>query len=156
MTAVTPERSAGGQGGTAIAERPGDSPVRHALRRLSVYLRRNWRHYLGWFGVTVLYVGAFVSLPRAVGWTIDGLIEPFVSRDQVIERCWVIFALAVMGGVLRFFSRQMVFDAASKGATMIISSIQEGLAGIRGLFQKGFDILPVTVGAMGGSRFLDG
>ena len=42
----------------------GESPVRHALRRLSFYLRRNWRYYLGWFVAVLFYVAIFV-LPLA-------------------------------------------------------------------------------------------
>lgn len=90
----------------------GASPVRHAIARLTVYLRRNWRYYLGWFLIMLFYVAAFVSLPMAVGWAIDGLVDPEVGREEVVRRCWILFGLAVAGGVLRFFSRQMVFDAA--------------------------------------------
>lgn len=88
-----------------------DSPVRHALRRLSVYLRRNARYYLVWFFVVLLYVASFNLLPLAVGWAIDGLVEG-VPRAEVFRRCWILFGIAVCGGVLRFYSRQLVFDAA--------------------------------------------
>ncbi len=88
------------------------SPVRHALARLSVYLKRNWRYYLAWLLIMLVYVAAFVSLPLVVGWAVDGLVDPAVGRDEVIRRCWILFGLAVSGGLLRFFSRQMVFDAA--------------------------------------------
>ncbi len=91
--------------------RIGDSPVRHALRRLSVYLRRNSRFYLIWFVVVLLYVASFNLLPLAVGWAIDGLVEG-VPRAEVFRRCWILFGIAVGGGVLRFYSRQLVFDAA--------------------------------------------
>lgn len=94
------------------AAESGDSPVRHALRRLSVYLRRNWRHYTLWYLVVLLYSAAFNALPLAVGWAIGGSIDPTVSRAEVIERCWVIAGVAVAGGALRFFSRLLVFNAA--------------------------------------------
>ena len=56
-------------------EREGDSPVRHALRRLSVYLRRNVRFYLLWFLVVLLFVASFNMVPLAVGWAIDGVVD---------------------------------------------------------------------------------
>lgn len=88
------------------------TPVRHALRRLSVYLRRNARYYLLWFVVVLLYVGSFNVVPLAVGWAIDGLVDANVAREEVFRRCWILFGLAIGGGLLRFYSRQLVFDAA--------------------------------------------
>jgi ATP-binding cassette subfamily B multidrug efflux pump len=90
----------------------GDSPVRHALRRLSVYLKRNWRHYTLWYLVILLNSATFNMLPLAVGWAITGLIDVDVSRAEVFERCWLIAGLALAGGSLRFLSRLLVFDAA--------------------------------------------
>lgn len=90
----------------------GDSPVRHALRRLSVYVRRNWRYYALWYVVIVLYSAAMNALPLSVGWAIGGLIDPDIPRSVVIERCWLIAGLAVVGGALRFLSRFLVFNAA--------------------------------------------
>lgn len=89
-----------------------ETPVRHALGRLAVYLRRNWRYYLIWFVAVFFYAGIFNAIPLTVGWAIDGLIDVDVSADSVIERCWLLFGLAVVGGALRFFTRQLVFDAA--------------------------------------------
>ena len=40
-----------------------ESPVRHALRRLSFYLRRNWRYYLLWFVAVVIYSVIFNAIP---------------------------------------------------------------------------------------------
>ena len=98
---------------TGVAQnREGKAPVLHALRRLSVYLRRNARYYLLWFLVVLLYVASFNMLPLAVGWAIDGLIDGKVAREEVFRRCWILFGLAVGGGLLRFYSRQLVFDAA--------------------------------------------
>ena len=91
---------------------PGESPVRHALRRLAVYLRRNRRYYLIWFAAVVVYTVIFNAIPMMVGRTVDGLIDPAVDSQTVIERCWILFGLAVAGGILRFFTRQLVFDAA--------------------------------------------
>ena len=94
------------------AEVTGDSPVRHALRRLSVYLRRNWRYYSLWYLVILAYSAALNALPLAVGWAIGGLIAADVDHRQVLERCAVIAALAVLAGGLRYFSRLLVFNAA--------------------------------------------
>ncbi len=104
--------AAADEGGEAASERPEVTPVRHALRRLSVYLRRNWRYYLVWFLAVVLYTAIFNAIPLTVGWAIDGLVDADVNASEVIERCWLLFGLAVVGGVLRFFTRQLVFDAA--------------------------------------------
>jgi ATP-binding cassette subfamily B protein len=90
----------------------GDSPVRHALRRLSVYLRRNARYYILWYGVILFYSAALNTLPLAVGWAISGLIDDAVSHSEVIERTWLILGLALVGGALRYFSRLLVFNAA--------------------------------------------
>ena len=93
-------------------EETGDSPVRHALRRLSVYLKRYWGYYALWYLVILFYSAALNTLPLAVGWAIAGLIDDAVSHSEVMERCWVIVGLATAGGCLRFFSRQLVFNAA--------------------------------------------
>ena len=98
-------------GPDAIAE-IGESPVRHALRRLSVYIRRNWRYYALWYFVILGYSAAVNTLPLAVGWAVGGLIDPAVPASDVIERSWLIAALAVTGGVLRYVSRLLVFNAA--------------------------------------------
>ncbi len=90
----------------------GDSPVRHALRRLSVYIRRNWRHYALWYLVVLGYSAALNGLPLVVGWAIGGLIDPAVAKSEVIQRCWAIAGVAAVGGGLRFISRQLVFNAA--------------------------------------------
>lgn len=103
MSAAAPIRS---------AAETGDSPVRHALRRLSVYLRRNWRYYTLWYLVILVYSAAFNALPLSVGWAIGGLIDSDVSAAMVFERCAVVAALAIIGGVLRFASRLLVFNAA--------------------------------------------
>ena len=90
----------------------GDAPVRHALRRLSVYLKRNWRYYALWYVVILFYSAALNTLPLAVGWAMAGLIDASASQSEVIERCWIIVGLAIIGGLLRFYSRQLVFNAA--------------------------------------------
>lgn len=97
---------------TEVAEVIGESPVRHALRRLSVYIRRNWRYYALWYVIILVYSAAMNTLPLAVGWSIGGLIDPAVSQAEVIDRCCLVAGLAVAGGALRFISRLLVFNAA--------------------------------------------
>lgn len=97
---------------TQTATATGDSPVRHALRRLSVYLRRNWRYYTLWYFVILVYSAAFNALPLAVGWAIGGLIDVDVLQPEVTRRCAVVAGLAVVGGILRYYSRLLVFNAA--------------------------------------------
>ena len=53
---------------TAIA---GESPVRHALRRLWVYIRHNAGYYLLCAFITVGYALAFVAVPPLVGRAIE-------------------------------------------------------------------------------------
>jgi ATP-binding cassette subfamily B protein len=48
----------------------------------------------------------------AVGWAIQGLIDPDVTSEEVFRRCAILFGLAVVRGVLRYFSRLLVFNAA--------------------------------------------
>lgn len=103
------------------------TPVWHALARLSVYVRRNWRYYLVWFIAVVIYAGIFNAIPLTVGWAIDGLIDPEVTSQTVVERCWLLFGLAVVGGAFRFFTRQLVFDAAREVEYEIRNDIYEHL-----------------------------
>ena len=104
-----------------------EAPVRHALRRLSVYLRRNWRYYLVWFVAVVIYAGIFNAIPLTVGWAVDGLIDADVSAEAVIRRCWLLFGLAIVGGALRFYTRQLVFDAAREVEYEIRNDIYDHL-----------------------------
>ena len=90
----------------------GESPVRHALRRLWVYIARNRGYYGLWLVLVLAYVGAFVLLPLAVGWAIQGVVDPDVSREEVLRRCGILFALAIGRGTLRYYSRLLVFNAA--------------------------------------------
>jgi ATP-binding cassette subfamily B protein len=94
------------------AAQTGDSPVRHALRRLSVYLRRNALYYSVWAVLTLGYVAAFIAFPILVGWAIAGGLDPAVSREAFAWRCGVLFAVAVVRSMLRFASRILVFNAA--------------------------------------------
>ena len=94
------------------AEQTGDSPVRHALRRLSVYLRRNLVYYSFWALLTLGYVAAFVAFPMMVGWSIEGAMDPDLPPEALQTRFIALLGVAVARGGLRFFSRLLVFTAA--------------------------------------------
>jgi len=94
------------------ASETGDSPVRHALRRLSVYLRRNAVFYTIWAALTLTYVAAFIAFPILVGWAVAGGLDPDVSREAFLGRCGLLFVIATLRSALRFASRLLVFNAA--------------------------------------------
>ena len=94
------------------AEETGDSPVRHALRRLSVYLRRNLVYYSFWAFLTLGYVAAFVAFPMMVGWCIQGAMDPDLPPEALQTRFIALLGVAIARGGLRFFSRLLVFTAA--------------------------------------------
>ena len=97
----------------ALTDLPADeSPVRHALRRLSVYLRRNSVYYTVWAVITLTYVVAFVAFPMMVGWSIEGAMDPDLPRQELQMRFIALLGVAIARGVLRFFSRLLVFTAA--------------------------------------------
>ncbi|MGH0034301.1 MAG: ABC transporter ATP-binding protein [Myxococcota bacterium] len=85
--------------------------VAHALRRLSVYIRRN-RGFYGLCIATILaYNAAFVAVPRLVGWAITAA-ELGLGRDEITRRCGWLVAVVVVGALTRYFSRTLVFNAA--------------------------------------------
>jgi len=94
------------------AAQTGDGPVRHALRRLSVYLRRNARYYALWSVLTLLYVAGFVAVPVLVGRAIAAAMDPEMSGSVLSERCGLLLAVVLARSVLRYFSRVLVFNAA--------------------------------------------
>jgi ATP-binding cassette subfamily B protein len=90
----------------------GDTPVKHALRRLWVYLRRNVLYYSFWALITLAYVAAFVAFPMLVGWSIAGAMDPNVSPEALQTRFLALLGVASARAGLRFFSRMLVFTAA--------------------------------------------
>jgi ATP-binding cassette subfamily B protein len=89
----------------------GDSPVRHALRRLWSYIRNNAWYYVLCTVLTLAYAGTFVAVPLLVGWAISGAVEG-APRDAVLQRCGLLLAVALGGALLRYFSRTLIFNAA--------------------------------------------
>jgi len=90
----------------------GQSPVRHALRRLWVYLRRNGSYYAWWTLLVLAYVAGFVWVPILVGWAIEAAVDPEIPAAELHMRCGVLLAVAIGRSVLRYFSRALVFNAA--------------------------------------------
>lgn len=89
----------------------GDTPVRHALRRLWGYIRANGWYYAGCTAVTLAYSGTFVAVPKLLGWAVTGAVEG-VPRNDILQRCGALLAVALGGAVLRYFSRTLIFNAA--------------------------------------------
>ncbi len=89
----------------------GESPVRHALRRLWVYIRHNAGYYLLCAFITVGYALAFVAVPPLVGRAIDGAFDGS-PREDVLLHCGILLGVALVGAVLRYFSRTLIFNAA--------------------------------------------
>ncbi len=94
------------------AAQTGDSPVRHALRRLSVYLRRNAVYYSVWAFLTLAYVASFIAFPILVGRAIETGVEQGATSDVFLWNCVLLFGVALVRSVLRFASRLLVFNAA--------------------------------------------
>jgi ATP-binding cassette subfamily B protein len=89
----------------------GDSPVRHALRRLWSYIRNNGSYYVLCTGLTLAYAGAFVAVPLLVGSSISAAVAG-LPREEVLLRCSYLLAVALGGAVLRYYSRTLIFNAA--------------------------------------------
>jgi len=92
------------------AEDLGEGPVRHALRRLSFYVLRNRWYYGVWAVLVLAYVGSFVLFPILVGRTVTAAIAG-APRDEIVVLCIWLAVVAVVRGVLRYFSRALVFKA---------------------------------------------
>lgn len=91
------------------AAREGRGTVRAAIARLSVYVSRNARYYAVWGLLTLAYVACFVALPKMIGGAIDAItVEP---SGALAKRAMWIAGVAVLSGVLRYFSRELVFNA---------------------------------------------
>ena len=78
----------------------GDTPVRHALRRLWGYIRANDWYYVGCTLVTLAYAGTFVAVPKLLGWAVTGAVEG-VPRADVLQRCGALLGVALWQVVSR-------------------------------------------------------
>ncbi len=95
----------------AVVHVAGDGSVRHALRRLSIYILRNLRYYGLWAVTTFGYVAAFVAVPKLTGNVVQSAVDG-LSREQLRIDCIWLFAIVLVRMVFRYYSRTMVFNAA--------------------------------------------
>jgi ATP-binding cassette subfamily B protein len=93
------------------ALREGKSSARAAIARLATYVRRNRGYYLVWAAITLGYVGAFLATPILTRRTVEA-IEFARPRPEVIRLALMLAATGLVGGMLRYFSRILVFNAA--------------------------------------------
>jgi len=95
----------------ALSGSPSDGSVRHALRRLSVYVVRNVNYYAIWAVTTLGYVATFVAVPWLTGNVIQMAVDGLPARDLSIRCAWL-FAIVIVRAFFRYYSRTMVFSAA--------------------------------------------
>ena len=93
------------------ALRAGRSSVRAAIARLNDYIVSNRTYYAVWSVITLGYVGTFLAVPVLTGRTV-GAIEQGRSADVIVRMAICLAAVGALGGVLRYFSRVLVFNAA--------------------------------------------
>jgi len=95
--------------------REGRSSVRAALARLWQYVLRNRGYYAVWAVLTLGYSAAFLGVPILSGRTVRAAEAWFrgeVAIDAVVHLSVLVAGIGVVGGVLRYFSRVLVFNAA--------------------------------------------
>lgn len=93
------------------AQRAGRSSVSAAIARLSKYIGTNRRYYAIWSVITLGYVATFLIVPELTGRTI-GAIEAHEPADVIIRLAVWLAGVGVLSGVLRYYSRVLVFNAA--------------------------------------------
>jgi len=89
--------------------------VRAAVVRLWHYIASNRAYYAVWALLTLGYTGAFLGVPIFSGRTIDAAEAWFRGEVEVARVVHLAVAVAVigaLGGLLRYFSRVLVFNAA--------------------------------------------
>jgi ATP-binding cassette subfamily B protein len=93
------------------ALRYGRSSVRAAIARLAHYIASNRSYYTVWSVITLGYVGTFLAVPLLTGRTVAAIEE---GRDsgEIIRIAVALAAIGTLGGLLRYFSRVLVFNAA--------------------------------------------
>ena len=90
---------------------PSSGTVRHAVRRLFVYIRRHPVYYSVWTVLTLGYSAGFLVIPILVGRVI-GAINLGMDVGEIQRRCLWLFAAGAATASLRYFSRVLVFTAA--------------------------------------------
>ena len=93
------------------AQRRGRSPVGAAIARLSHYISANRTYYAVWSVLTLGYAGTFLAVPLLTGDIVEA-IEAGRGEGVILRLALTLGAVAVVGGVLRYYSRVLVFNAA--------------------------------------------
>jgi ATP-binding cassette subfamily B multidrug efflux pump len=93
------------------AQRAGRSSVRAAIARLSGYVASNRSYYALWSLITLGYVATFLIVPKLTGTTV-GAIEDGAPAAAIVRMAVWLAGIGVLSGVLRYFSRVLVFNAA--------------------------------------------
>jgi ATP-binding cassette subfamily B protein len=93
------------------AQRAGRSSVRAAIARLSKYIASNRSYYAIWSVIALAYVATFLIVPRLTGQTV-GAIENGEPADAIVRLAAWLAGIGILSGVLRYYSRVLVFNAA--------------------------------------------
>ena len=93
------------------AQRAGRSSVNAAIARLAKYIARNRRYYAIWSVITLAYVATFLIVPELTGRTV-GAIEAGDPDESIVRLAVWHAGIGVLSGVLRYYSRVLVFNAA--------------------------------------------
>jgi ATP-binding cassette, subfamily B, multidrug efflux pump len=96
--------------GPATANAAGREAGRRAFRRLFGYLLRNRGRYASGALFTLAYTAGFLAVAPMVGWTVRAVADGLGARE-VARRAWLLAAVAVLRGALRYFSRTAIFNA---------------------------------------------
>jgi ATP-binding cassette subfamily B multidrug efflux pump len=97
--------------GDIAALRAGRSSVGAALARLAQYIRSNRRYYVVWSLITLGYVGTFLAVPLLTGRVVEAISES-QPVEAIVQLALALAAVGVVGGLLRYYSRVLVFNAA--------------------------------------------
>jgi len=97
--------------GQIAAQRVGRSSVRAAIARLSSYIANNRGYYAIWSVITLAYVATFLIVPDLTGRTV-GAIEGGAPADAIVRLAAWLAGIGIVSGVLRYYSRVLVFNAA--------------------------------------------
>jgi len=93
------------------AQRAGRSSVRAAIARLSKYISSNRTYYAIWSAFALGYIATFLIIPKLTGRTV-GAIENGEPADVIVRLAIWLAGVGVFSGVLRYYSRVLVFNAA--------------------------------------------
>jgi len=92
-------------------QRAGRSSVRAAIARLSGYIARSRAYYAIWSVTMLAYVAAFLLVPELTGRTVGAITNGEPTAEIVRLATWLA-VVGILGGVVRYFSRILVFNSA--------------------------------------------